>query len=359
MGTDDSIRPVKVTDRGCGSSACRAAFLAAASVLALLNFAHSPAASVVLEVQLPDAPEGVTFNSDGRLFATLYNEARVVEVHRDGRVSDIARLPEAAAGVAGNAVGIEAGADGWLYVAYRQRSALDANELTDSRHIACRDAAVTRTGVYRVHPDRRDVEPVATRAQGWPVCFPNDLAIDSQGDLYVSDFYLGGIWRLRPGQAPQLWSDDVLLGWAPAPWAIAPAGVNAIALNPKGDALLAGTVGNPMILQLSLRNEQTAGAPDILQRDGGPTDGMAVASDGTIFTSEILRSEIWALSPDGRERHLVANRRTAPLDGNASLALYGNRLCVANVGFPEADIRRIRRTVVCLDDIELPWRKQP
>src|SRR5690606_28834940 len=150
-------------------------------------------------------------------------------------------------------------------------------------------------------------------------------------------FTYAGIWRLAPGKAPEMWSDHPLLNWAPAPWSLAPFGVNAIALDRDGRAIVAGTGGNPRVLRLRTREDGSAAEPEIVQADGGPTDGIAVAADGTIYTSEITRSEIWALSPDGSHRRLVASRESAPLDGNAGLALRGDRLCVANLGFPKVD----------------------
>ena len=310
---------------------------------------------VGLRVQLPDAPESVAFGPGGRLFATLYDDAAVVEILPGGSFRTVATLPGRSDSVVGHALGIASGPDGKLYVAYRQRSSRDADDFRDPNHPACRDATILHSGVYRVDPDSGAVEVLATRAEGWPVCFPNGIAVDARGDVYVADFTYAGIWRLRPGEAPELWSDHPLLNWAPAPWSLAPFGVNAIALDAGGGAIVAGTVGTPRVLRIRIGKDGRATEPEIIQSDGGPTDGVAVASDGTVFTSEIARNEIWALSADGSQRYLVASSRTAPLDGNAGLAISDQMLCVANLGFPKTDRGMKDRTVVCLDGVRPVW----
>ncbi len=313
-------------------------------------------AEVRLRAQLPDAPESVAFGPAGRLFATLYEDAAVVEILSNGGFRTVATLPGQESDVPGHALGIAAGPDGKLYVAYRQRSSRDVDDFSDPNHPACRDATIRHSGVYRIDPDSGAIQAIATRADGWPVCFPNGIAVDSRGHVYVADFTYAGIWRIRPGQAPELWSDHPLLNWAPAPWSLAPFGVNAIALDASGEAIVAGTVGTPRVLRIRIGNDGQAGEPEIVQSDGGPTDGVTVAADGTIFTSEILRNEIWALSPDGSQRQLIANDRTAPLDGNAGLAVRDDVLCVANLGFPKPDRAMKDRTVICFNGTRPSWR---
>lgn len=332
------------------SGAVRAG-LAAASLGAALPAAAAP--RVVLEAVLPEAPESVAFTPDGRLFATLYATGEVVEILPDGRHRLLVRLPGTGSERRGYAMGLESDREGRLYVAFRERSEHDATDLTDDAHRGCRDATVTATGLYRIDPASGRSDAVATRASGWTTCFPNDVAVADDGTVYVSDFTYAAIWRISPGYAPQLWSNHRWLQWAPAPWSIAPVGVNPLQLSADGRHLYAGTVGTPMILRFAVA--PTASDPEIVQRDGGPSDGLTVDADGTLYVSEILRSELWALRPDGRERYLVANARNAPLDGNAGLARFGNRLCVANVGFPKTDPATMRRTVVCLEGFEPPW----
>jgi len=54
-------------------------------------------------------------------------------------------------------------------------------------------------------------------------------------------------------------------------------------------------------------------------------DGVEMDAKGNIYVSEIVRNEIWVLSPDGSQRILIANKMNAPLDNNTSLVLKGAR----------------------------------
>jgi len=86
-------------------------------------------------------------------------------------------------------------------------------------------------------------------------------------------------------------------------------------------------------------------------------DGVTLDANGNIYISEMLRNEIWVVSPDGSQRILIANKMNAPLDNNAALVLKGNILCTVNFGFAhivhskpeEAD-----RTVVCMKGFSVP-----
>jgi hypothetical protein len=47
----------------------------------------------------------------------------------------------------------------------------------DPFHPACRDATVTSSGVYKIDAKTRKVTPLATKAEGWPFCYPDDVAV--------------------------------------------------------------------------------------------------------------------------------------------------------------------------------------
>ena len=98
----------------------------------------------------------------------------------------------------------------------------------------------------------------------------------------------------------------------------------------------------------------SCGEPVPLSRGHSPFDGIELDGKGNIYVSEIMRNEIWVLSPDGQERILVANKRNAPLDGNTSLVLKGDTLCTANLGFGHAKPADADRTVVCMKGFAVP-----
>jgi hypothetical protein len=84
-------------------------------------------------------------------------------------------------------------------------------------------------------------------------------------------------------------------------------------------------------------------------------DGVVLDAKGNIYVSEVLRNEIWVLSPDGSHRLLIASKMNAPLDNNSSLLMKGDVLCTANFGlvhYPK--IQEADRTVVCMKGFATP-----
>ena len=62
-------------------------------------------------------------------------------------------------------------------------------------HPDCRDTTDAATGIYRVNPQTGAVSPFVTRGTGVSLCFPDDIAINPSGNVYVSDLGLGVIWK--------------------------------------------------------------------------------------------------------------------------------------------------------------------
>jgi hypothetical protein len=59
----------------------------------------------------------------------------------------------------------------------------------------------SRRQLFRVSPDGKVEVAVADR----PFQFPNDVALDSHGTVYISDGYAKTIWKLTEGAKPQSW----------------------------------------------------------------------------------------------------------------------------------------------------------
>ena len=103
------------------------------------------------------------------------------------------------------------------------------------------------------------------------------------------------------------------------------------------------------------RKTESAGEPQVVGLPGySAFDGIELDAKGNIYVSEILRNEIWVLSPDGSQRILIANKVNAPLDNNTSLVLKGDVLCTANLGFTHAKPEEADRTVVCMKGFPVP-----
>jgi hypothetical protein len=123
-----------------------------------------------------------------------------------------------------------------------------------------------------------------------------------------------------------VWSAHPLLNWPPSPssgrYIGVSALVSALALDKREKNIYAVTAGEPMLLRIPIKEDGSAGQPQTLQPSGYfLLDGVALDANGNIYTSEMLRNEIWVVSPDGEQRILIASKMNAPLDNNAALVL--------------------------------------
>ena len=306
--------------------------------------------------KLPDTPEGLALDSKGTVYATLIHIGEVVTVKGDGSYDHVAWVPSREESGKGELIGLDIDKDDNIYVAYTAHSKRDFKlDLTNPFHPACRDATVTRSGVYKIDAKTRRVTALATKAEGWPFCFPDDVAIDSSGNVYMTDLTYSGIWKISPdGKKVDLWSAHSLLNWSSKPYSGFPLGVNDLVLDKQEKNIYAVTDGDPMVLRIPIKDDGTAGDPVVLPHGFSVFDGIALDGKGNIYVSEILLNQIWVLSPDGSQRILIATRQNAPLDNNTSLILRGDVLCTANLGFAHERPEEADRTIVCMKGFQVP-----
>ena len=172
----------------------------------------------------------------------------------------------------GDLIGIERDpTDGTILAAFKRATKVD---LFTADHPDCRDATDASTGIYRVNPQTGAVSPFVTRGTGVSICFPDDIAIDPSGNVYVSDLELGVIWKFDRAGHGGIWSDDPLLGWTEqtGTWnanygtVLGYIGINTVALSPDG-RLLATVSGDPET-RMSSGSEPYSGATASSCRSG-------------------------------------------------------------------------------------------
>jgi sugar lactone lactonase YvrE len=306
--------------------------------------------------KLPDIPRGLGIDSKGNIYATLLLRGEVVMLKDDGSYDQIAWVPsKEESGKGGLLIGLDLDKADNIYVVYKAGSKYDDDDLVNPFHPACRDATATRTGVYRIDAKTRNVAALATKADGWPFCFPLDIRIDSWGNLYMADVTYSGIWKISPdGKKVDLWSTHSLLNPAPSPYSGFYLGVSGLALDAGEKNIYAVTMGNPMLLRIPIKEDGSAGQPQTLSSGYSLLDGVLLDAKGNIYISEMLRNEIWVLSPDGSQRIQIANLANAPLDNNTNLVLKGDVLCTTNEGYIHQNPEKADRTVVCMKGFPVP-----
>jgi sugar lactone lactonase YvrE len=293
---------------------------------------------------VPGQPEGLAMNSRGRLYAVVLAKREVYRLDEKGRHELYATVPSKEQSTVGYSVGAAFDRNDNLFVAYFWGGSKQPWE-NDPLQLACRDSTDQYTGIYRVDAATRAVTPVLTKAQGWPVCVPDDVAVDAQGNIYVSDLTLSGIWKIRKDGSFVLWSADALLQWPPPPFGQVFAGANPVALDHDEKNLYVGTIGHPAILRIPVEADGSAGKPVIVAQDVAPLDGLELDAEGRIYASEPTYNRIHVIAADGKRRTLIATEDTAPLQHPTSLVYRNGTLCAANF-LSETDPRP--GTVVCI-----------
>ncbi len=295
--------------------------------------------------KLPAAPEGVCVDSKKNLYTTLHNTGEVVLLKKDGSFDHVAWVPSKEESGQGEIYGIKQDKDDNLYVAYVQNSkVMDIHkDLGNPNHPACHDAKVTRSGVYKIDAKTRQVSALATRGDGWTFCFPDDVTIDKTGNVYLTDMTYPGIWKISPdGKKVVLWSNDPLLGWLHDP--ILPLGVNAIILDKDQKNIYTDTTTlDGKILKIPIKDDGSAGAPQVYSRGHTWFDGIEIDEEGYVYGSMPGANEIVIIPPSGYPGRITID---SPLfQGPTSLALRDGILYAANLGYGLPYDKRVKTII--------------
>jgi sugar lactone lactonase YvrE len=256
---------------------------------------------VSFDPALGELPESMTADDHGNLYVSLLG-GFVRRITPDGVVVPIATLPLPSGGAA---TGIKVGPDGLIYIA--------------SASFAADPSAAF---VWRVSPDTGAVELFATlAAEG----FPNDLAFDDNGDLLVTDPFLGQIWRIDCKGQPVVWFSDPLLLGNPAKPAFVTHefGVDGIVFDSSKRHLYLGNVDFGRILKLTLRGRR-APQLEVVAEDERleGVDGIALDRAGTVYAAVNTQDRLATID---RRGHVAVLSDGDPLKGPSSLVFGSGR----------------------------------
>jgi len=244
-----------------------------------------------------ESPESIAIDRAGSAFLSIGSTIR--KRTPSGVESTFSTLP-----IAAFVLGVKVGADGCVYNA------------STSLNPSVAGAFVWRTCTAGTAQLFATLDPSGG---------PNDLAFDRAGNLFVTDPFLGRVYKITPGGSVGVWLQDPLLAGNPAAPVLGfhAVGVDGIAFDEDSDDLYLGNLDYGRIVRVPVRHDGSAGTPVVFAADPrlSGIDGIAFDEAGTLFAAINSQDSLVSVSKHG---HIDALFAGPPLDGPASLA-FGTR----------------------------------
>ena len=222
---------------------------------------------VTFDLGAGELPEGIAVDHRGSIFVSL--TAPVSEIRKIAPNGAQTTLVDLGLGGFGP-LGLAVDAPGNVYVA-----------------AASFDPATQ--GVYRVTPGGAGTRLPGTGAIG----FPNGLAFDQRGNLYVADS-TGAVWRIPRGGDAEVWSDDPLLVGDGSAGAGVPVGANGITYRNRTKEIVVGNTDLGTLISIPVLPDGNAGEATVIAEDPAifGIDGLTVDAHGTIYACVIVQSTV-------------------------------------------------------------------
>jgi sugar lactone lactonase YvrE len=260
---------------------------------------------------LGELPESMTADDHGNLYVSLFNGS-VRRITPDHAVVQIGTVPLPAGGVL---TGIKVGPDGLVYVC-------SASFSPDP------DGAF----IWRISPDSGTVQRFASLdAHG----FPNDLVFDDEGALFVTDPFLGRLWKVDTAGNASVFLDDPLFDSNPVAPAFPgnPFGIDGIAFDNNKKELIVSNLDFGRVMSIDM-GPHRAPTIEVFVEDPAlkGVDGIAIDRRGTIYAAVNTQDRLATVDRHGTITVLTEG---PPLDGPSSFAFgtgHGDKktLYVAN-----------------------------
>ena len=267
---------------------------------------------VLYDPAIGELPEGIAVDKVGNLFVTLAPLGQIRKIAPDGSESVFATLDPFITFPALGAIGLAVDAPGNVY--------------------ACLMSGNPEThGVWRISRDGYTQNRLPGTEQ---ILFPNALAFDKVGNLYVTDLIMGAVWRIPPHGMAEVWVQDALLLGDGSLGLGLPLGANGIVYR-HGEVLVANTEG-ARIVRIPVLSDGTAGALEVVVEDWilYTIDGIALDVHGDIY-AVTSSGMLLRISFDGGSIEVLATAADG-LDEPASLAFgtgKGNRKSIYFTNF--------------------------
>jgi sugar lactone lactonase YvrE len=263
---------------------------------------------------LGQIPESVTTDHDGNLFFSWASTSTIQKRTPDGTITAYGTLP-----IPVFTLGVKVGPDGCVYTV--------STSLT-----ATPGAFVWRICTAGVVEQFAVLDPSGG---------PNDLAFDDDGVMYVTDPFLGQIWRVSRSGDARVWLKDPLLAGNPASPALVfhAVGADGIAFDADKKHLYVGNLDFGTVLEIGIEHGAPRGV-SVFASDPRLVgiDGIAFDDEGTLIVAVNAQDSLATVDRGGHV-HVVATGGL--LDGPSSVVFGDTRadkhtLYVASSAFSRA-----------------------
>jgi len=248
---------------------------------------------IPLDPTLGEFPEGVAVDKPGNIWVTVQPLCQVRRYGPDFREDLRVDLVPRPTCLAANGLAVDANGTAFAAVS-------GADEST--------------RGVYRIEPWGQFERLPGTGA----IAYPNALAFDRHnGNLYVTDFVRGAIWRIPHGKPAELWVEGgPLVGNLPLPPGFPPfnypLGANGIVFD--RDHLVVAVTFAPRLVSIPVNRDGSAGTPVVLAAPPAflakqiySLDGLAIDVHGNFYVASPSALSVVRVSSDGSEVAIVAD----------------------------------------------------
>src|SRR5712692_4691222 len=298
-----------------------------------------------LRTQCPN-PEGIAIDPTGNLYAAAVGNGHICVISPAGVVTSNFAIPPGSGGVTVLLGELFEPSQG-LYV-------VDiADDIGDP-------SGNTRHGrLLKVDPATHAVIVLATGFAG-----PNAIAQDRHRNLFVSDSFLGTIFKVAPdGSSVIAWAHSSLLTTTGSP----PFGANGLAFDRDEKFLYVANTGDNRVLRVPVERNGTAGAVEVFA-DGATinaeqnttqalhgADGIMFDKRGNLYVCANQANEIQVLSPQASLIARYSASGANALDFPASLVFKGRQLFITNLSLSDGGVNS-KLSVLSVPHPGLPLR---
>jgi streptogramin lyase len=182
----------------------------------------------------------------------------------------------------------------------------------------------------------------------------NDLTFDSAGNVYVSDSFLGTVWKTgAAGGVASAWVSSPLLRTTGVP----PFGANGLRFNHDETAMFVANTGDDTIIEIPATpgaDGPVAGTPSVFANSVNGADGLLVDDDDNLWVVANQADEIVVIDPTGKAiaklgdfgGHVRGDGSPVGLLFPASLRFFEGDLLVTNLSL---DLRLFNPAYTAVD----------